>query len=283
LVNRWILSRLGAAVFASTQGIESYRLDDGSSALYHFFWDEFCAWFVEMTKPVFLHGSEPEKAETRQVLSHALEAALRGLHPYAPFITEDLWQRIPRPASRPVSIALAPYPTAADGRIDASAERDMNVVMAAMGAARAVRSEHDIKPSDAVKVELRSSDPALRTLLEEQSRFIAFLVRTDGAPSVAASGGERPKGAVLTVAGDVDVLVHLRGLVAPEHEKQRVERKLKKIHKDLEVMEKRLTNANFLKNAPPEVVVEANQQKQALEREQVNLTDSLEWVDELKI
>ena len=236
-----------------------------------------------MTKPVFLHGTEPEKAETRQVLAHALEAALRGLHPYAPFITEDLWQRIPRPASRPVSIALAPYPTAADGRIDPAAERDMSAVMAVIGAARAVRSEHDIKPGDAVKVELRSGDATQRALLEEQSRFITFLVRTDGAPAVVDAGGERPKGAVLTVAGDVDVLVHLRGLVDPEHEKARVDRKLKKIQKDLEVMEKRLTNANFIKNAPPEVVVEANQQKLALEREQVNLKDSLKWVDELKV
>src|SRR4051812_9102797 len=166
LVNRWILSRLSAAVEASTRGIDAYRLDDGSSALYHFFWDEFCAWFVEMTKPVFLHGSEPEKAETRQVLAHALEAALRALHPYAPFITEDLWQRIPRPASRPASIALAPYPTAADGRLDTDAERSMAVLMPVIGAARTVRSEHEIAPSDSVKVELRARDPKLRTLLE---------------------------------------------------------------------------------------------------------------------
>ena len=97
------------------------------------------------------------------------------------------------------------------------------------------------------------------------------------------AGGERPKGAVLTVAGDVDVLVNLRGLVDPEHEKERVLRKLKKIQKDVEVMEKRLANANFMKNAPPEVVVEANAQKLALEREQINLTESLTWVDELKM
>jgi len=87
---------------------------------------------------------------------------------------------------------------------------------------------------------------------------------------------------VLTVAGEVDVLVNLRGLVDPAKEKERVERKLKKIQKDLEIMEKRLTNANFLKNAPPEVVVEANAQKQTLEREQLNLSESLKWVDELK-
>jgi valyl-tRNA synthetase len=282
LVNRWILSRLAHAVEASTKGIDEYRLDEGSGALYHFFWDEFCAWFVEMTKPVFLHGTEPEKSETREVLAHALEAALRGLHPYAPFITEDLWQRIPRPASRPVSIALSPYPTAADGRVDLAAERDMTVLMAAIGAARTVRSEHEIAPSDAVKLELRSRDAQLRALLNEQSRFIAFLVRSEGAPAVTDIGGERPKGAVLTVAGEVDVLVNLRGLVDPGKERERVERKLKKIQKDLEVMEKRLTNANFIKNAPPEVVVEANAQKATLEREQLNLSDSLKWVDELK-
>ena len=282
LVNRWILSRVIAAVEASTRGIDAYRLDDGSSALYHFFWDEFCAWFVEMTKPVFLHGTDEEKAETRVVLAHALETALRALHPYAPFITEDLWQRIPRPASRPVSIALAPYPTAADGRLDLDAERDMDVLMAVIGAARAVRSEHDIKPQDGVKVELRSSDEKLRALLAEQSRFVAFLVRTEGQPGVAAAGGERPKGTVLTVAGAVDVLVSLRGLVDPVKEEERIQRKLKKIEKDLEVMDKRLKNANFIKNAPPEVITEANAQVDLLKREHSNLSDSLKWVDELK-
>jgi valyl-tRNA synthetase len=282
LVNRWILSRLATAVEASTAGIDAYRLDDGSGALYRFFWDEFCAWFVEMTKPVFLHGNDAEKAETREVLAHALEAALRGLHPYAPFITEDLWQRIPRPASRPVSIALAPYPTAADGRADLDAERDMDVLMAAISAARTVRSEHEIAPSDHVPLELRSSDAKLRALLEDQARFITFLVRTEGAPKVAQPGGERPKGAVLTAAGAVDVLVHLRGLVDPKKEAERIERKLKKIEKDLEIMGKKLTNAKFLANAPPEVVAEATAQKQALEREHANLSESLKLVDELR-
>jgi valyl-tRNA synthetase len=281
LVNRWILSRLATAVEASTAGIDAYRLDDGSGALYRFFWDEFCAWFVEMTKPVFLHGTDAEKAETREVLAHALEAALRALHPYAPFITEDLWQRIPRPASRPVSIALAPYPTAADGREDLDAERDMDVLMAAISAARTVRSEHEIAPSDHVQLELRSSNAKTRALLEEQARFIAFLVRTEGTPKVAETGGERPKGAVLTVAGEIDVLVHLRGLVDPKKEAERIERKLKKIQKDLDVMGKKLTNAKFLGNAPPEVVAEANAQKQALEREHANLSESLKLVDEL--
>ena len=95
-------------------------------------------------------------------------------------------------------------------------------------------------------------------------------------------GGERPQGAVLTAAGTVDVLVHLRGLVDPKKEAERIERKLKKIQKDLEIMGKKLTNAKFLENAPPEVVAEANAQKQALEREHANLSESLKLVDELR-
>jgi valyl-tRNA synthetase len=132
-----------------------------------------------------------------------------------------------------------------------------------------------------VRLELRSSDPKLRVLLEDQSRFIAFLVRTEGAPTVSDVGGERPKGAVLTVAGNVDVLVHLRGLVDPKKEAERIERKLKKIEKDLEVMDKKLKNPKFLEHAPPEVVTEANAQKQALAHEHLNLSESLKLVDEL--
>ena len=158
----------------------------------------------------------------------------------------------------------------------------MSVLMSAIGAARTVRSEHEIAPSDPVRVEVRSADPKVRALLEEQSRFFAFLVRTDGPPLVADAGGERPKGAVLTVAGDIDVLVHLRGLVDPEKEAERIKRKLKKIEKDVEIMEKRLKNAKFLENAPPEVVTEANAQLLALKREHEHLSESLKLVDELR-
>jgi valyl-tRNA synthetase len=280
LMNAWILSRLGAAVEASTAGIEAFRLDEGSGALYHFFWDELCDWYIEMVKPVFKSGTEGEKAETRATLLHTIETALRALHPYMPFITEELWQRLPRPASRPASIALAPYPTRADGQADAEVERRMAIVQAAVSAARAVRSEHEIATAARIPLELRAEDPRVRELLASESRSLEILVGTEGAVVISPLGGARPRGTVLTVGGDVEVLVGLRGLVEPEKEKVRLERQQKKVGKDIEVMEKRLANPSFTSNAPPEVVVEARDQLEQLKRKRARLSEALTLVDE---
>jgi valyl-tRNA synthetase len=282
LANRWILSRLGAAVTASTRGIEEFRLDDGSGALYHFFWDELCDWFLEMTKPVFASGTDAEKAETRAVLAHALETSMRALHPYAPFITEELWQKLPRPKTRPISIALAPYPSAADAREDAEAEGAMGIVMTAIGAARTARSEHDVNPGAKIALELRSAEAAVRALLSEQLPTIEFLAGSQGKPVVAAQGGARPRGSLLSVAGDVEVLVGLKGLVDPKKGKDRVDRSIKKLEKDILVMRKRLENEKYLANAPPEVVAEARAQLAQLERQRTRLIEGLALLDELE-
>jgi valyl-tRNA synthetase len=281
LYNRWILSRLGGAVEAATSGIDGFRLDEGSGALYRFFWDELCAWYLELTKPIFSGGTDEERHETRDTLAHAIEAALRALHPFIPFVTEELWQRVPRPASRPVSIALSPYPTRADGLADATAEADMANLMQAIGAARTIRSEHDVPPSAKVKVRLRSADPALRALLERESRAVATLVRTEGDPIVEAPG-ERPRGSVLTVAGSIEVLVELRGLVHPEKEAERIDRTLKKIEKDLAGLEKRLKDPKFISNAPPDVVRAAEEQRASLLSQKARLEEERGLVEELK-
>jgi valyl-tRNA synthetase len=282
LSNRWILSRLADASEASTRGIDDFRLDEGSGALYHFFWDELCDWFVEATKPVFSSGREAEKLETRHTLAHVIETALRALHPFMPFITEELWQKLPRPASRPISIALSAYPTAADGRRDLEAERQMNAVMAAVSSARAVRSEHGVLPSSRVKLILRTADAGLGALLAAEARLIEFLVRSEGPPHIEAASGERPRGWVLSGAGDIDVLVELLGLVDPDKEEERLQRALKKIDKDLSALQKRLENPNFVENAPAEVVVEAREQKAALERQRARLLEALALVEELR-
>jgi valyl-tRNA synthetase len=281
LQNRWILSRLAHATAASTRGIEDFRLDDGSGALYRFVWDELCDWFLEMSKPVFTSGTYGEMSEARVVLVHVLEASLRGLHPYAPFVTEELWQRLPRPASRPISIALAPYPTEADGRLDAEAEREMSLLMSAIGAARTARSEHELARAVRVPLEFRSADPAVRALFEREARAIEFLVGTEGSVSVAAPGGARPAGYLLDVAGDIEVLVGLRGLVDKAKELERIQRGLKSVEKDIVVMTKRLENKSFIANAPPEVVVEARAQLAQLERQRERLNEASRLVDEL--
>jgi valyl-tRNA synthetase len=132
-----------------------------------------------------------------------------------------------------------------------------------------------------VKLVLRTADAAVRDLLSAQSRFVEFLVRTEGAPVIEAPGGARPPGATTAVAADVEVLVGLRGLVDARKEEERIERTLKKIQKDIDVLEKRLKNPNFVANAPAEVVAQAREQLAALERQKERLNEAKGLVKEL--
>jgi valyl-tRNA synthetase len=213
-------------------------------------------------------------------LAHTIETALRAFHPYIPYLTEELWQRVPKPATRPKSVALAPYPTRADGRPDEVAELEMASIQRLITAARTVRSEHEVHPSAKVPLIVRSAVASRRDLVTAESRFIATLVRTEGDPIVESSG-DRPPGYVLTVAGDTDVLVGLRGLVEAKKERERIERTITKIQKDLAGLEKRLGDDKFLKNAPPDVVEQAGEQKAALERQRARLVEERGLADEL--
>jgi valyl-tRNA synthetase len=157
----------------------------------------------------------------------------------------------------------------------------MTALQAAIGAARTMRSEHDVAPKALVPVRLRTGEAWLQQLLTRESVAIQTLVKTEGAPVIEAPGGERPRGYVLDVAGSVEVLVGLAGHVDAAKEKDRIERNLKKIAKDLEGLQKRLALPSFLNNAPPEVVAEAQAQVAALQKSQANLESSRSLVDEL--
>jgi valyl-tRNA synthetase len=282
LANRWILARLRSAIESAWAGLEAYRLDDATSALYRFFWNELCDWFLELSKPVLNGADEAAKQETARVLAHCLETALRALHPFAPFVTEDLWQRLPKPSSRPNSIVVASYPTPEEGRGDEVAVKQMSALQAVITAARTIRSEHEVNPGVTVPLVLRSAEPEMRLLLAEQAVAIRTLVKVEGDLVVEPHGSTRPKGFVLDLAGDAEVLVGLVGRVEPKKEKERIEREVKKLDKDIAVMEKRLSSASFLEKAPPEVVKEAKAQLEALKRAKVRLEESRGLVDELE-
>ncbi|MBW2527598.1 MAG: valine--tRNA ligase [Deltaproteobacteria bacterium] len=291
LVNRWILSRLGAACGAAAEGIDGFRFDEAASALYRFFWGELCDWYLELCKPVFSGHDLPGvgademaalREETRDTLAYALETSLRALHPFMPFITEELWQRLPRPEPSPVSVALAEAPGRDAGRADPDAERAMAAVQAIITAARTIRSERNVHPGARVPLALRTDDEALRALLDAERNAIETLVKTDGPLVVEGRGGARPQGAALSVAADVEVLVTLKGIVDAAKEKARVEREIKKTEKDIAALDKKLANKGFAERAPAEVVAES---RAALEsnRERLRLLqEALELASELE-
>ena len=282
LVNRWILARLSRAIGECNQAVDEFRVDEASGALYHFVWDELCDWYIEATKPIFNEGNVADRSETQAVLAYVIETALRALHPFMPFVTEELWQRVPRPPQRPVSIALAPYPGQSEAVPDADAERLMQAVIEVISVARSVRSEHDLHPSSTVPLVLRTDDARLRDTLALHADLIQFLVKTSDKPAVLAPGGERPKGSVLATAGGVEVLVVLRGVVDAAKEEERIARVGKKLLKDRANLEQRLNNPKFLEKAPPEVVDEVREQLMSVNRQLEQLEIARALVEELK-
>jgi valyl-tRNA synthetase len=292
--NRWIRSRFAAACGASHEGLDTFRIDEAAHAAYRFFWNDLCDWYLELAKPVlrkqpdggFLH---PEIVpETRATLAYVLEGSLRLMHPLMPFITEELWQRVKRPASRKVSIAFGPFPTADDerGSLDATVDTWMELFKEVVSAGRTIRSEHDLEKDKDIPVAIRSASPEVIAFLRGHAEAIRGLLRTKGDPVFEATGGAREPGTTVSMVaspqGPIEVLVPLKGLVTAEAEKARIDRSLKKIDKDLVALDKKLGSPGFVDRAPKEVVDEARQQRDSLLEAKARLEAARDLVKELE-
>jgi len=287
--NRWILSRLGNAIAIANAGIGAFRVDEAAGELYRFFWNDFCDWYLELSKPVFADGAATEHAalaeETRATLVHVLDVSLRLMHPLMPYVTEELWQRL-RHTGAPISIALACYPGEADGKVDENVDREMARLQAVIVAARTVRSEHEVHPAAQVPLTLRTDSPSLVADLARGEHAIQTLAKTAGRVMVEPVGGPRAPGTVVTVVatdqGAVELLVGLRGLVEATKERTRIDREMKRIDKDVAALDKKLGSPGFVDRAPPEVVVESKAQRAALIDARARLDEARKLADELE-
>jgi valyl-tRNA synthetase len=270
--NRWIRSKFAAACEAVHDGMDDFRIDEAAMGAYRFFWNDLCDWYLEIIKPELREGSERTTAadETRETLAYVLEGSLRLMHPLMPFVTEELWQRVPRPSSRAASIAFGPYPT----KVGETAARDtdteawMDLLKDVVSAARTVRSEHDIDKKAEVTLMVRSESPRVLDFLGRHLDAIQLLVKTHGHPSLQPLGAPRERGTTLSVVstayGPIEVLVVLKGLVDPAGEAARIDRELKKVERDVAALEKKLGSPGFADRAPKELVEEAHAQRRSL-------------------
>jgi valyl-tRNA synthetase len=252
LADRWILSRLAATIDEVTRGLEEFRLDASVAAGYQFFWTELCDWFLEVAKPRLYGEDVAAKGAARAVLYHALDASLRLLHPMMPFLTEEIWQKLPRRAGDATALIVARFPDASWGRRDVTAEEDFGALQAAISGIRTVRAEHDLSPSSALDVTLRPATDRAARVLEAHRDLVAQLCKTRGL--AISTTAERPRGAAVVASGGLEVLVPLKGLVDPAKERARLERDLAKAHKDIQSVERKLGNPAFVDKAPPAVV-----------------------------
>jgi len=278
--NRWIMAQLAESIAICNAGYAAFRIDEAATESYRFFWNDFCDWYLEVTKPILRaeDGSPAqtdEAIETRATLAYVLEASLRLVHPLMPYITEELWQRCPRPASRRSSIAFGPYPTDADAPRDEAVLREMSVFKAVVGAARTIRAEHGIERKADAPLTIRAESDEARAFVSSRMQAFSFLCGSK-APTTEKTGGARAAGTAVSVVpsayGPLEVLVGLKGLVTKEEELGRIDKEVKRIDKDLELVKKKMTAKNFMERAPKEVIDET----QALERQLIDARGRLE-------
>ena len=255
LADRWIRSRLSAALARVETGFAEYRLDVVASALYEFTWHEYCDWYLELSKAVLFSdtAAESEKRGTRHTLIHTLEALLRALHPLAPFISEEIWQRVRVSAGvSGATIMLSAYPTPDSAPLDTGAEREMRWVMDFIEGVRQIRSGMDIAPSRRLDVLLQN---ASATDVQHLERNLPYLVRLAGvAPPVVLAPGQAAPISAVALVGTLEVLVPMAGLIEPEAELARLAKRMQKAQIDLGKLEAKAANVEFTRNAPAEVV-----------------------------
>jgi valyl-tRNA synthetase len=209
------------------------------------------------------------------------------MHPLMPFLTEELWQRIPRPESRKASVAFGPYPTpdSESAARDAETESNMEMLQQVVSAGRTVRSEHGIDNKAEVPMRIRSNSPQVVSFLRGHHDAIRLLVKTAGEPVFEAQSAERERGTTVSVVphplGAIEVLVGLKGLVSKDEEIARIDREMSRIKKDLAAIEKKLSSPGFVDRAPPEVVEESRQQRKALLEAVERLASARKVADEL--
>ena len=283
--DRWIRSRLGAALRDVETGFQDYRFDFAATSLYEFTWHEYCDWYLELAKPVLQDAAVDAglKRGTRATLLAVLEALLRALHPFMPFITEEIWQRVaplvPGAAMAP-TIMLAPWPLASGFAADPEAERDMQWLMAVVLGVRQIRGEMDISPARRLPLLLWHASPADASLAQ---RHQALLMRLAGveAPQILDAAAPAPPAAAAMV-GELTLLVPMAGLIDPAAELARLERKMQKTRAEIARAQNKLSNANFVNGAPPAVVAQERERLSAFEQALLGLGRQLDQVRALQ-
>jgi valyl-tRNA synthetase len=278
----WIQARFDHAVTVVHQQMAVYRLDLAAQAMYEFTWHEFCDWYLELSKPVLQSedASAAAKRGTRRTLITVLESLLRLLHPIIPFVTEEIWQQLaPRAGVEGDTIMLQPFPSAEEGTANEDAAADIEWVRQFILGIRQIRGEMDISPGKPLPVILQNASA------EDQARakkFVHLLQRVGRVESIAVlENNQESPTAATALLGELRLLVPMKGLIDVEAERARLEKQMQRANADLAKTQGKLGNANFVNNAPAEVVTQEKQRAIDFEKTIAQLAEQLEKLTEL--
>ena len=270
LADRWILTRIGQVSQKVAQAIDDYQFNEAAGLCYQFVWHEFCDWYLEMAKQELYGEDQGRKNATRHTVLEALAASLKLLHPFMPFVTEEIWQRLPGTEG---SIMSAVFPDPADFPKDEEALTDMTLLMGVITGIRNIRGEMNLPPSKKVRVAIDATNSEEAARLNKTAEHLRRLAKVEDLQ--VDVGLHKPEGSATTVFGDTSIHVILKGLIDFEEEKKRIRKSIAKIEKDLKTSEKKLSNKGFLDKAPDHIVADVKAKAEMLSAKREKLTQNL--------
>ncbi len=270
----WIVGRLSNTAEEVRKALDDMKFNEAAASIYKFTWHEFCDWYLEFIKKDLYGPDETAKEAAQKNMLYVFEQTLRLLHPFMPFITEELWQKLDKPADYPKSIMLAPFPSPKIKR-DKNLEKEVDTLIEIIRGIRNIRGENAIPPSAKITVQTGNGDKKTLDIIERYSNRIAELC---GAKEIVHLP-KPDKFSASAICAGVEIFVPLKGLIDPEKEKKRLEKELTKAEDDLNFAEKRLANEKFMKNAPPELVKEVKLKKEDAEVRLAKIKSALERIN----
>ncbi len=274
LADRWVLSRHNRLIGEVTRLIEQFQFGEAGRQLYDFLWGEYCDWYIEIAKSQLNSGDEAAAARTRAILLYVLDRTLRLLHPFMPFVTEEIWQHLPHEGD---ALIIAAWPLA--GALDDEAEAQMGPIMEMVRAIRNARAEYEVEPSRAIAAIVVAGDKA--GLVRSHADILARLARIDPAQlSIETALQLKPRQALALVVSGYEVYLPLAGLVDIDRERARLKGEVSSVGREIERCGKLLENAGFVSKAPAEVVDKERAKLEDLKLRLVKLTDRLNALQE---
>ena len=278
LADKWILSRLAHTEKEVTDLLGRFELGEAGRLVYEFIWGEFCDWYIELAKPrLYNKENAEERATAQHVICEVLSSSMKLLHPYMPFITEEIWQCLPHEGD---SIMVAAWPKSDEKLFDAEAEAAMNAIMEAIKAIRNMRAEVNVAPGKKVPAILLVADELQQVVADNQS-YIKLMASVDEL-SILPAGGDKPENAMAAVTKGIEVYLPLKGLIDVEKETQRLNKELDGMTKEIGRIEGKLNNAGFLAKAPAEVVEKEKAKAQEIAGKMQAIQERLAYLKNLE-
>ncbi|MBA2663638.1 MAG: valine--tRNA ligase [Bradymonadaceae bacterium] len=286
IADRWILARLDDTVAQVKLGLEEFRFNEVAQMLYRFVWNDLCDWYIELIKPALYDTSEqggPTRRAAQGTFLFTLEAALRLLHPITPYITEDIWQSLPRGDDAPKSIMIADFPLARPELAMAEARESMELLIGIITSIRTIRGETNVKPGVVIEeVFFVTEDASQRATIERGAAYICRQAKATTLTIVSRDVGAKLEGVATAMTDGIEIRIPLKGLIDIEEELARLNKEIGRVDADIEFISRKLSNEGFVAKAPPAVVQKEREKLAGFYDERTTLTASLGELEALK-